>query len=203
MKDRLSGIDRVHSHQYYFRLLTAVQELLATGKPAVISIDGRCGSGKTSLAGIIHENFSCNVFHMDDFYLPMDKRKENWERLHGGNMDLERFREEALIPAARGETVMYRPFNCKSGVFGKCEQVQPKMLTVVEGSYSAHPLLAEEYDMRIFLTCSKDKQRERLMEREGENYRSFERRWIPLEEDYFRSYDIESNSDMVLDSSGI
>lgn len=41
----------------------------------------------------------CNVVHMDDYYLPPDRRAENWEQIPAGNMDLARFLQEVLVPA--------------------------------------------------------------------------------------------------------
>ena len=44
----------------------------------------------------------CNVVHMDDYYLPPDRRAENWEQIPAGNMDLARFLQEVLVPAGAG-----------------------------------------------------------------------------------------------------
>lgn len=187
-------------YAFYFKMLMAIKNLADMGKPVVISIDGRCGSGKTGLAEIIRRVFPCNVFHMDDYYLPMDKRENNWEQFPGGNMDFERFKQEVLTPAANGGTIAYRPFDCQSGTFRDMAQVQPCMLAVVEGSYSGHPLLAKEYDLKIFLTCSKEVQSMRLREREGGNYHAFEKRWIPMEENYIQKCDIPKNSNMIIDT---
>lgn len=199
MKEGLSETFNQHDY-YYQQVLTAVQKQLDTGKPIIISIDGRCGSGKSGLAEVIRKAFTCNVFHMDDYYLPMDKREEDWEQIPGGNMDFERFKKEVLMPAVRSEAITYRPYDCQTGTIGRCEQIKPGMLTVVEGSYSAHPLLADKYDIRIFLTCSKEVQQMRLKMREGEKFQAFEQRWIPMEENYFKSYNIEKNSTMVIDT---
>lgn len=195
MKNKFSETDS------YFPVFIAIQKLMRTEKPAVISIDGRCGSGKTGLAKIICGLFPCNVFHMDDYYLPMDKRKENWEQIPAGNMDFERLKREVLLPAVHGETVIYQPFDCQSGTFGEAEQIEPCMLTVVEGSYSGHPLLAAEYGLKIFLTCSKTVQSTRLKAREGAYYHAYEQRWIPMEENYFQHFAIQQNSSLVLDTS--
>ena len=66
------------SDERYFDVLTQVDRLVKKGNPAVIAIDGRCGSGKTSLANLIDNIFSCNILHMDDFYLPIEQREKNW-----------------------------------------------------------------------------------------------------------------------------
>ena len=75
-------------------------------------------------------------------------------------------------------------------------------LTVVEGSYSRHPSVGIAYNLTIFLTCSREVQRRRLAQREGSRYAAFEERWIPMEESYFRRFDVEGTSDMVLDTGG-
>lgn len=192
-------------YAFYFQALLAIQRQVkkqaGLGKPVMVSVDGRCCSGKTHFAEVIRRVFSCNVFHMDDYYLPMEKRKENWEQIPGGNMDFARFRRDVLMPAVCGEAVMYQPFDCQSGELLELKQAQPCALTVVEGSYSAHPLLAEAYDLRIFLTCPKEIQRIRLKKREGGNCHAFEQRWIPMEENYFQKCGIQQNSTIVLDTS--
>lgn len=43
----------------------------------LVAIDGRCASGKTTLAGKLRSALKCNVVHMDDFYLPFAKRTED------------------------------------------------------------------------------------------------------------------------------
>lgn len=178
-----------------------LSKLMLSDTPVIISIDGRCGSGKTSMAGALSEVFSCNIIHMDGYYLPFDKRGEAWEKTIAGNMDIERLLNEALLPAGRGEGIIYRAFNAHLERFEKEEKLLPHKLTVVEGSYSQHPLLADKYDLKIFLTCSKEVQARRLRKREGENYAAFEKRWIPMEENYLTSYDIEIKSDLVIDTS--
>ena len=52
-------------------VLAQVKRLADEGKPVAIAIDGRCGSGKTWLSGLIGDRFPCNILHMDDFYLPL------------------------------------------------------------------------------------------------------------------------------------
>ena len=81
--------------------------------PMIIAIDGRCGSGKTYLAELIKKQFPCNICHMDDFYLPFEKRQKNWREIPAGNIDLERFFTEILRPVKAGREVVYRPYNCK------------------------------------------------------------------------------------------
>ena len=64
----------------------------------VISIDGPCGGGKTTIAKTIEEELGYNILHMDDFYLPFDKRDKNWMNIIAGHMDYDRLIENVLIP---------------------------------------------------------------------------------------------------------
>ena len=71
-------------------------------RPVLIALDGRCGSGKTTLAAQLAEQFPGSaVFHTDDYYLPPAQRIPNWAETPCANMDLTRLREEVLVPAIR------------------------------------------------------------------------------------------------------
>ena len=186
--------------RFFPALLETAKALRKSGE-AVIAIDGRCGSGKTTLAGLMEQVFDCRIFHMDDFYLPWDRRADNWMSIPGGNMDLERFRTEVLDPAFAGREVCYRRFDCSVGQVGAGSLIPYKPLTVIEGSYSHHPALNAAYDLKIFLTCEKQEQRRRLMIREGDYFPTFESVWMPLEEQYIRLCAIESSGAVIFDTA--
>lgn len=188
-------------YAHYFPALLAIRRLLAEKGRAVVAVDGRCGSGKSGLGELLGRLFDCNVVHMDDFYLPIADRPENWTEIPGGNMDLSRFRQEVLLPARRGETVFYRPFDCRSQTLREAQPLPRRPLTVVEGSYSHHPELTGQYDLKLFLTCSREEQARRLQAREGAYYQTFLTCWIPAEERYLRSCGIEEAGVLRLDTS--
>ena len=58
--------------------MDAIKEILKqeenTDRPILVAIDGRCGSGKTTLGEYLKGQFDCNLFHMDDFFLRMEQR---------------------------------------------------------------------------------------------------------------------------------
>ena len=180
------------------KLYAAVRQGLSEKGRLLLAIDGRCGCGKSSLAARLAADFGGSVFHMDDFYLPFEKRAKNWRELPAGNMDLERFREEVLVPLRRGETVSYRAYDCRNDRFLPTRVLAPTPLAIVEGSYSEHPLLREYYDLRVFLTAPAAVQRARLLAREGERLPAFKALWIPMEERYFAAFSIEERADRVL-----
>ena len=87
-----------------FPALLQIAVLAGRGAPAVVAIDGRCGSGKTSLAELIRQLIPCNVVHMDDFYLPPDLRAENWT-------EITRLAREA-VDTMLGLTLAHVGINC-------------------------------------------------------------------------------------------
>lgn len=184
----------------YFPALLEITRLIKGDKPVLIGIDGKCGSGKSEFAKLIEKLFSCNVVHMDDFYLPPEKRRADWFEISGGNIDFGRFRKEVLLPVQAGDMIYYRPYDCQKGFTEKELPLPPRRLTVVEGSYSHHPDLRAEYDFKIFLHCMKQTQNSRLLKREGDDYPVLLERWIPMEERYFAQYRIAENSDLIVET---
>ena len=183
-----------------FPALMETAKLLMKQERVVVAIDGRCGCGKSTLGRLMEQVFSCNVFHMDDFYRPVGARAENWLEIPGGNMDLERFRQEVLEPVFAGRGVDYRPFDCAKGTVGQAIRFEPTALTVIEGSYSHHPALEAQYDLKLFVTCEKQEQLRRLKEREGDYFPTFQRLWMPLEEQYIRLCGIENSVALTVDT---
>ena len=171
-------------------------------RPLVLALDGRCGSGKTTLANTLARQFPASItLHTDDFYLPPAQRIRGWEKTPCANMDLARLRDEALRPAYAGQAVAYRAYSCREGDYLPTVQLAAQPLVILEGSYSHHPLLAGYETLRVFVTCSKPEQTRRLQAREGERYANFAARWIPLEEAYFAQYNVEVKADFAIDTT--
>ena len=179
----------------------AISALLRTDKPRLlIAIDGRCATGKTTLAGQLAAQFDCSVFHMDDFFLRPHQRTGERLATPGENVDHERFFEEVLLPLARGQTVLYRPWQCWTQSFGPLREIAPKRLNVIEGAYALHPSLRGWYDLRVVLTAPLQIRLDRLREREGEDFDDFPNKWIPLEDPYFDRTDVMACADLVIEA---
>lgn len=186
----------------FFPVLLAARRLAGLDRPAVLAIDGRCGSGKTTLAALVAQLCDCNVFHADDFYLPVSRRAANWREVPAGNMDLDRLRDEVLLPAREGRAVRTSAYDCMSGRSHPIE-CPARQLTVIEGSYCEAPVLAGLFDLRVFLTCSREAQLHRLSVREGTGIKGFIDTWIPLEERYHTACDVRARADVVIDTSSL
>ena len=177
--------------QKYVSLLKKI-ETMTDKEQIVFAIDGRCGSGKTTLANMLQEFYDCNVFRMDDFFLqPHQRTLERYEEV-GGNVDRERFLEEVLLPLKKGEQIHYKRFDCKTFTILPEVIIEPKKINIIEGSYSMHPLLAEYYDFGVFLEIDSNLQRERIIKRNTpELANRFFETWIPMEDMYHQKMKVK------------
>ena len=80
-------------------------------QPVLLAIDGRCGSGNTTLARVLQEKTGAAVVHMDDFFLRPEQRTPERFAEPGGNVDRERVLEEVLLPLKENCPVVYRPYD--------------------------------------------------------------------------------------------
>ncbi len=171
-------------------------------KSLLIAIDGRSAAGKSSLAQYLKTSYDCNIFHMDDFFLRPEQKTHERLRETGGNVDYERFKEEVIRGLISEDKFSYSTYNCQRGVLDQIIAVDPKKLNIIEGSYSLHPTLIENYDLKVFLDVNESEQSLRILERNGEfMHRKFMDLWIPLENDYFSSFNIKEKCQIIIDMS--
>ena len=133
-----------------------INMLLEEKNFVIVAIDGKCTSGKTTLASQLAEIYDCNVFHMDDFFLRPEQRTPERFAEVGGNVDYERFQEEVLLPLKSGKAFSYRPFDCSTFTLADPVAVTPKRLNIIEGTYSHHPYFGNPYDLKILLTVDEE-----------------------------------------------
>lgn len=172
------------------KIIEQVNEMLQSPPSSptlLLALDGRCGSGKSSLALELAQELPLNLIHMDDYYLPMADRDPDWKKQFGKNMNFTRLIQEILQPALKGEELLVRPYSCRYARYQDEVRLKPKPVTLIEGSYSLHPLLRDFYHYSIYLQCSDDTQRQRLIAREGKRFPFYQELWIPLEDAYCKS----------------
>ena len=175
-----------------------INMLLEEKNFVIVAIDGKCTSGKTTLASQLAEIYDCNVFHMDDFFLRPEQRTPERFAEVGGNVDYERFHEEVLLPLKSGKAFYYRPFDCSTFTLAAPVTVAPKKLNVIEGTYSHHPYFGNPYNLKILLTVDEEIQRQRILERPAFLHKRFFEEWIPMENRYFEVFKISDQSGIIL-----
>ncbi len=168
-------------------------------KPLTIAIDGRCASGKSTMAQMLSEITGASVIHMDDFFLPMELRTEERLLQAGGNIHYERFAKEVLSQLKKNKLFSYRRFDCSKMQLGEPYQVAANLICIVEGAYSCHPIFGEYADLKVFSEVEEKEQRIRIRNRNGEEFLSqFIQSWIPMEEKYFSAFSIKEKADIIV-----
>ena len=181
------------------KVFELIDNLIGTPGTKIVAIEGNSGAGKTSLGSLLAERYDCNLFHMDDYYLPPEKKTGARLAEAGGNVDRERFKEEILDNIRQGGDFSYKKYDCKSQSYYPPVLVHPKELNIVEGVYSMHPDLAPYYDLTIFLSLDEAEQSRRILDRNGPLvHKRFLDLWIPLENRYFEELHIKENCDLVV-----
>lgn len=182
-------------------IIETIDRKLREKKSLIVAIDGRCASGKTTLAQMLQAHYGCNVVHMDEFFLRPEQRTPERFAAAGENVDHERFLAEVLLPLSCGEMVTYRPFRCDTQTLAAPVTLSNHPLTVVEGSYAFHKNLRDLYDLHILLQVDPQTQMERIQKRNGaEMAEIFRTRWIPMEENYFQNLHIQQYADLCFDT---
>lgn len=181
-------------------IFAKINELSKEKKNIIIALDGDCASGKSTLGELIQKITLCDLIHMDDYFLPPEKKTAERLAQPGGNVDYERFSEEVLIPLSKAKNYISRPYRCHGGYYEEKRVIIPAGITLVEGSYSLHPELECHYDLKLFLSVDPDTQKNRIAERNPSLLDRFTNEWIPYEKNYFEKTEILKRCDIHLSS---
>ena len=168
-----------------------IQQKQAGNGRLLITLDGPCASGKTTLAKKLAAVFEAALVHTDDFVVPHAQKTAARLAIPGGNCDAERLVKEVAAPWKRGESVKYRRYDCGLDRLLPEEELPPASMLILEGSYSSLPAIRKYADLCLFLDAPEQVRLARLKERESaESFRRFLEKWIPLENAYFKAYDL-------------
>lgn len=166
----------------------------------IITIDGPCGSGKSTLAAMLSQAIGAAVVHMDDFVIPHAQKTAERLARPGGNADVERLMAEVVRPWLAGDPVVFRPYLCHEDRPGEAQRLPDSPLLIIEGTYANLPDIAVHAARRLFLTISPQEQQQRLLQRVGsERLKTFNERWIPLENAYFAAFGLPDEGCVLLD----
>ena len=181
-------------------LIVHFQQVLKKKNRCIIAIDGKSAAGKSTLASYLQNELDASVIHMDDFFLPPELRTKERYLTPGGNVHYERFHQEVTEMLLEKRSFSYQRFNCKKMQLDTWQEVQDKKVIIVEGAYATHPKIRIPYDVKLFLDINPMEQEKRICSRNGEvALQQFISKWIPLEEEYIKTYEIQKNCDYIWD----
>ena len=172
-------------------VLCRMAEIRKRVKRPLVTIDGPCASGKTTLADRLATAFEAAVIHTDDFVIPHARKTAERLAVPGGNCDADRLVKEVAAPWKRGDQVRYRKYDCCQDQLLPEEQLPDCGMLILEGSYSNLPSIRTYADLRLYTETPEAVRLDRLQKRESpESMRQFLTKWIPLENAYFTAYGI-------------
>lgn len=188
---------RVFRKEYvdYFEVFKVA--LHALQEHRVISIDGPCASGKTTIGKLLSSFLECPCIHMDDYFLQAYQRTAQRLEEPGGNTDYERFHQEINEAWNQKQPIHMRSYDCSSQTLRREVIVEKSPILIIEGSYAHHPYLDDMQAFKIFMDIKPSIQKERLQKRSPDKFVDFIEKWIPMEEKYFHAFSIKEKSDYV------
>ena len=168
------------------KLEQIIKNLLQTKDHVVIVFDGMSASLKTTYSTYLQNKYQARVIHMDDFYLPLDKREKDWEEKMAGNIDFVRFQEEVVDHI--NEDINLRKYSCKNKSYSDIICLRKTRLTIIEGAYALHPIIPKYFDEGFIFLVDDETQKARIIKREGiNNAQNFIDKWVSRE-NYYLSY---------------
>ncbi len=186
------------THVAELLLARTLQQPPTLGTTRLLCIDGRAGSGKTTLAGAVAgaataQGCEVSVVHMDDIY-------EGWAGLA---RTMPRVAGDLVEPLAQGKPGRWQRYDWAAGRLAEWHTVTPVPLLVLEGVGSA----ASCYDDRITTLVWVDAPRElriaRGLARDGEQVRPYWMAWMEDEDALFARERTRERADVIVDGTGV
>jgi dephospho-CoA kinase len=171
--------------------------------PFVIAIDGRSGTGKSTLAEALAERVGAVILSGDDFFSGgVEVRTDAPDELAAACIDWTSLRQVLTDLLSSGQA-SYLPFDWDAFDGSKRQQpvrVDLRKVVIVEGVYSARPELRDLFDMLILIDIPDDLRMVRLLQREGE-IGPWECQWHRAEDWYFASRVGRPDFDVIVSSA--
>lgn len=162
---------------------TLVQRILAlrsqvSGRPVLVAVDGRSGSGKTELAATLTgplttAGLDVTTVHLDDLY-------HGWSGLAAA---LGPLCEGVLSPLSEGLPGRYESWDWHRHQAGPVVEIAPCDVVIVEG-VGAHAVPCSDLlDLSLWLDAPAPVRRERALARDGDVFAPHWEQWARQEEE--------------------
>jgi energy-coupling factor transporter ATP-binding protein EcfA2 len=173
-------------------LLIISRAKIRCGSTKVVAVDGPSGSGKTDFANTLAQCLpKAQTLHMDDLY-------PGWNGLAQAVADLH---DQVLTPIAEERQGTYRRWDWEHSRYGEWNGLPATSLLLVEGVGSGAKPGWQFVSTLIWLEADMQKRFRRGIERDGESYLPFWRRWAMHEDALFASDGTRNRAHLVVNTS--
>jgi uridine kinase len=138
----------------------------------VVAIDGRSGSGKTSLAAALRDQLQAPVVSLEDLY-------GGWDGLERG-IDL--LVAAVLEPLAAGDAVRVPRYDWVAGEWAAPSVMQPPSVLIVEGVGAGAGRAAAFESLLVWLEVPAPVRKRRALGRDGETFAPYWDQWAAQED---------------------
>jgi len=197
-------------------VVAAIRARSVSMQRLVVAIDGRSGSGKSTVAEAVAQAIGAVVVPCDDFFAASVSNAE-WDRRTpeqraADGIDWRRLKREAIEPLRTGRAARWYAFDFLAGprtdgtysLQRTPTERAPKPIVLLDGAYSARPELADVLDLSVLVEAAPTTREARLAAREAPDFlRQWHARWDLAEEYYFGHVRPPSTFDVVLQTDGV
>ncbi|GAA3533138.1 adenylate kinase [Aeromicrobium flavum] len=159
----------------------------ACGGTRVIAIDGRSGSGKTSLALDLADQTGAPILHLERLY-------PGWHGLARTPASV----RALLADLAIGETGRARQWDWAVDRPGRWLTVRPTPELIIEGVGSGARALRPFLSYLVWLEADEPQRRARALARDGDTYAPWWDVWAAQEEEYLASDVTPAAADLIV-----
>lgn len=173
-----------------------IEELLAKGTMCgttrLITIDGRAGSGKTTLAEDLHLHLQVRwrveVIHLDDLY-------PGWTAALGAHLTNSLTRIVGSLE--KGEPVSLNIFNWSSGEFDSLRSFTAPEILIIEGVGSGQSSIRDSVAVTIWMEIGPEIGLKRVLERDGDQISTHMQEWQVMEVEHFKREATREGADFI------
>lgn len=155
------------------------------GDRVVVLVDGRSGTGKTTIGTALAEELGAQLVHLDDVY-------PGWDGLRAA--------ADIVVSDVLGAPSGHRRWDWAASAPADWVELDPSAPIVVEGCGALSRASAPLAVLRIWLAADDAVRKRRAIDRDGEVFALEWDRWARQEEAFIAAEDPESLADVVLRS---
>lgn len=170
-----------------------IQKILALPRKRqtlLIAIDGRGGSGKSTLSQKLQEKLpNVTIVHLDDFAYP--------------DTDRERLLKQVILPLEENKSARYQRFDWGTTQLGEWHEITPGGIVIVEGVSTLHDILYKHFDFKVWIECPANTGFQRGLKRDIDVYKVDTRdewlnKWMPEEKKYIDEQKPQKRADYIV-----